>query len=162
MNKINKLLLLLNLSLMLILCYWIFYFMSFEGLRQATSKFMTPGNLTDTAISETMYRIHFFAKNKGEIPEDLSLLPIRENHSNKTCDWWGRPLIYFIDKDKHTLTLTSLGRDGLRGGEGDNKDIYASYYYIKPDGTFWANQGDWPQKAVIEKSWRRTNNGEPE
>jgi hypothetical protein len=57
----------------------------------------------------------------GHLPLDFSGLPVRSNYANKTTDAWGRQLIYAPSVGG--FTLTSLGRDGIEGGEGDDCDI---------------------------------------
>ena len=57
----------------------------------------------------------------GNHPPDLSVLPML-NGDNETSDAWGRPLKYSVD-DQGIITLKSLGRDGKRGGEGEDADI---------------------------------------
>ncbi len=40
-------------------------------------------------------------------------------------DPWGRPLLYTVDADKRTFTVTSLGADGKPGGSGVDRDLQA-------------------------------------
>lgn len=52
---------------------------------------------------------------------------------NQTTDGWGRELDYKIS-ERGDLTLLSLGRDGMSGGEGDDADIRRSYRTRAGDG----------------------------
>ena len=40
-------------------------------------------------------------------------------------DPWGRPIVYAIQADQRTFTVTSLGADGKAGGKGVDRDLVA-------------------------------------
>ena len=40
-------------------------------------------------------------------------------------DPWGRPILYAVDAEKRTFTITSLGADGKPGGSGVDRDLQA-------------------------------------
>jgi hypothetical protein len=86
---------------------------------------MTAEEETVTAMGETSYRIGMYLNQHGHLPADFSALPVRDGYANKTTDAWGKPLIY-VQSDNY-FTLTSLGRDGFEGGEGDDRDIKCVY-----------------------------------
>ena len=82
--------------------------------------------ITRSAITETSVRIQIYYQRNKRLPADLSVLPIRENYSNRTTDAWDRPLRYTIDSD-NSFTLSSFGKDGVAGGTGDNTDLTVKY-----------------------------------
>jgi hypothetical protein len=106
---------------------------------------ITPVEMTNTAIGETLARIDIYAKQNHEVPRTLTTLPKRDHHINRITDGWNRQLIYTVENN--VITLTSLGKDGVIGGIGENADISQSYYYKKPDGTLWVGQDLWLVEA---------------
>jgi hypothetical protein len=111
---------------------------------------ITPVEMTKTAIMETFVRMNMFAKNNKTIPKSLNILPKRKGYANRITDGWNRPLIYSISQDD-ILTLTSLGKDGLPGGVGENADIVKSYYAKRKDGSLWIGASMWLVNAEITK-----------
>jgi hypothetical protein len=88
----------------------------------ATVHTIPPRSMTLTAIGETQSRIEIYVGGGGNKPPDtLDLLPMRDGYMNRTTDGWKRPLIYVRADD--TFSLTSLGRDGVPGGTGDDEDV---------------------------------------
>jgi hypothetical protein len=75
-----------------------------------------------------------FLMANNSLPPDLSVLPKREGFANQTTDGWGRPLIYSTNTDE-TVSLTSLGRDGVPGGMGDDADIVRRFRISNENGT---------------------------
>ena len=43
--------------------------------------------------------------------------------AEKLTDPWGNPYTYKLDEDKGEIVISSLGRDGKVGGEGEDADI---------------------------------------
>lgn len=78
--------------------------------------------LTESAIVETSVRVGMFVERNKELPPSLTSLPKREGYANRVVDAWKRPLIYVVNSQDR-FTLTSLGRDGVVGGTGDDADI---------------------------------------
>lgn len=107
---------------------------------------------TRTAIGATFVRISDYTKKNGRLPLHLKDIDIYNNvHSVIIDDYWKKELVYIINPQKNIVTLLSYGKDGLVGGEGENADISKSYYYKKPDGTFWAGQDDWLSSDSLVK-----------
>jgi hypothetical protein len=104
--------------------------------------------MTRTSITETFVRIDLYAKQKGQLPPTLAVLPEREGYANRITDGWGRPLQYHLDRDG-IITLTNLGRDGKPGGAGADADIAESYYSSRKDGTLWVGAELWIAEARI-------------
>ena len=98
--------------------------------------------VTPTAIVETHYRIHLFARRNGRLPENLSELPTRDNYSNRTDDVWDRELIYEVDEGG-TITLGSYGRDGEVGGVGEDADMIHEYSSRDETGRLTARDDSW-------------------
>lgn len=85
-------------------------------------------DLTASAMTETSVRIDLYLQANGKLPSDLSTLPARPNYSNRTTDGWNRPLAYKVEGD--SFTLSSLGRDGVIGGTGDDADWLQVYRIV--------------------------------
>jgi len=68
------------------------------------------------------------------MPKSLSELPVdpNPNKDSATTDEWGRPLGFSYDLPSGEFTLSSLGRDGVKGGTGDDADIHMTFA-SKPD-----------------------------
>src|SRR5208283_4939170 len=103
---------------------------------------VTPVENTKDAITETFVRIDIYAKTNKAVPLSLDLLPKREGYSNQTTDAWGRPLMYRVTQDG-IITLTSFGKDGKLGGNGEDADISVSYFTKRPDGSLWVGSDMW-------------------
>ena len=90
-------------------------------------------SMTDSAIVETQVRIGMQLQTDSSLPQTIESLPIRSGYANRITDGWRRPLIYAVNKD--SFTLTSLGKDGLPGGTGDNADVVATFRIVngKPE-----------------------------
>ena len=86
-------------------------------------------DLTKSAMVETSVRIGMFVDHNKELPASLTPLPRREGYANRVVDAWKRPLIYVVNS-QDTFTLTSLGRDGVAGGTGDDADIIQKFKVI--------------------------------
>jgi Type II secretion system (T2SS), protein G len=82
--------------------------------------------MTMSAITETSVRIGMFVDRNKQLPQKLDVLPERAGYANRITDAWKHSLIYVVNSED-TFTLTSLGRDGVVGGEGDNADIIFKY-----------------------------------
>jgi hypothetical protein len=89
------------------------------------SHVITDQEMTAGAIGETSYRIGMYVNSNGKPPPDLSVLPARPGYVNRTTDGWNRPLVYRVDAD--AFSLTSLGRDGVVGGSGEDADVVRKY-----------------------------------
>ena len=99
-------------------------------------------------MTETFVRIQLYAKEHGNTPPNLAVLPTRKDHANRITDGWGRELQYALDENG-VITLTSLGADGKPGGDGLNKDRVRRYRTRKPDGSSWINDELWIVDAKI-------------
>lgn len=69
-------------------------------------------------MARIAHSIKTFAVEKGHLPVDLAALP--QNQS--TIDSWSNS--YFYSPGKESFQLASLGRDGKRGGEGLDADMF--------------------------------------
>ena len=92
-----------------------------------------PKAMTVSAMTETAFRIKLALGKTGAIPSDLAPIPSRTGYANRIKDGWGRPLIY--EHTSNTFTLTSLGKDGRRGGTADNLDITKTWKVVFPART---------------------------
>jgi hypothetical protein len=88
-------------------------------------------NQTTSAMTETMVRMRIYLQHSQTLPDSLDVLPVRKGYLNCTTDGWGRPLIY-VTEDKG-FTLTSLGKDGVPGGSGEDADVVRKYSLVNGD-----------------------------
>ena len=109
---------------------------------------ITPIEMTHTAIGETFYRVHLYGKQRRKVPDSFDVLPVREGYANKTTDGWDRKLILEIKDDK-VMTITSYGKDGKPGGEGEDADISESHWLRKEDGSLWVGDEMWVVESKI-------------
>ncbi len=110
---------------------------------------ISPQNMTRTAITETFFRVFLYAQKHNKIPYSYDILPVRKGFANRITDGWDRELILEIKDDK-LMTLTSYGKDGKPGGEGENADISRSHKLRKPDGSLWVGDRLW---VVESRDW---------
>jgi hypothetical protein len=75
------------------------------------------------AISE---RVDSFVSVRHKLPVSLDKLPQLSGIDNGIVDSWGRPIVYKATEE-HLYTLTSLGKDGLPGGKGEDADISKAF-----------------------------------
>ena len=107
-----------------------------------------PRDLTRSAMMETFVRIQLYARQSNSIPLSLDVLPRRAGYANRTTDGWQRPLKYELSNDS-ILRLTSRGRDGQPGGQGDDTDQCMAFHARKPDGSLWVTSEQWLVEAEI-------------
>jgi hypothetical protein len=98
-------------------------------------------SITLRAMMETSDRIGIYFHLHQHLPPNLNGLPTREDRDNRTTDAWGRPLRYVVETDR-SFTLSSLGKDGLPGGVGDDADRAVRYIVVNGD--------------VYEEGWQPT------
>jgi len=79
-------------------------------------------SMTETDIAETSCRIGILFGQQGHLPPDLSTLPVRKGYANRATDAWDRPLMYSVNS-ADGFTLSSFGRDGVVGGQGEDADV---------------------------------------
>jgi len=104
--------------------------------------FITPREMTGSAIGESFYRIHLYAKANKKLPTSIAEFPQRDGYANSTKDGWGNKLIYEI-RNNGIITLSSLGADQKEGGKGNDADISRSYRSTDKNGSFIAGKEMW-------------------
>ncbi|TWT77451.1 Bacterial type II secretion system protein G [Posidoniimonas polymericola] len=67
----------------------------------------------------------YYAKHSS-LPEALSTLPPVENRIFRIEDSWDRPFEYKVEAGNYAQ-ITSLGKDGLPGGSGEDSDLVVRY-----------------------------------
>jgi len=111
---------------------------------------ISPAEATYSAISETAYRIHLFAKKHHTLPSSLRDLPERSGYLNRTLDHWNQPLLYRVSDDG-TVKVGSYGKDGAPGGTGENKDMFEIFRYRDATGRFLAADDLWIVESVLSR-----------
>lgn len=103
---------------------------------------ISPLQKTLTSLSATTLRIYMYLCERRQFPTSIEELPKRKGYANCIEDGWGRKLIYTIEKDQ-IFSLSSLGKDGVVGGTGDNKDITRKYRVKRIDGSWTIDDKFW-------------------
>lgn len=96
-----------------------------------------PTALTHARMQVMKRRIMKFAIAHGSLPNSAEQLPRMEGYDNGIVDAWGRPIGMRVEGD--TVTLTSLGRDGVPGGIGDDTDMIGIFQAKSATGQ-WADE----------------------
>ena len=117
---------------------------------------ITPREMTATAITESLVRIHLYAQTNRALPPTLEVLPRRDGYMNRTMDGWGYELRYDIS-DTGIITLSSLGADQKPGGTGDNADISRTYRSHDEDGTLIADEDMWIVEGELHDESTQNN-----
>ena len=97
-----------------------------------------PGKLTRQRMAFDRVRILEYGRVHGQFPPDLAALPPlpqKPGTDHHFEDAWGRRLIYEFDSSG-TVTLKSLGKDGVPGGTDDDADILFKFPSRNADGSW--------------------------
>jgi len=86
-------------------------------------------DMTRSRIGGFEYRLHDYYAVNHRLPASLSDIPVEANKDNEVVDGWGRPIQY--SSNGTTVTLLSLGKDGRRGGTGEDADIVDTFDVVK-------------------------------
>jgi hypothetical protein len=94
----------------------------------------------------TMFFIHrrilIYAAQHGHPPQTLEDLPTLPGYSNELVDAWNRKIKYEI-VGGNIVELSSLGKDGLPGGTGEDHDIVRRFTLRDKDGHWNDPLSDW-------------------
>lgn len=105
--------------------YWVALFIALAILAMviliALADRIPPGALTRTRMDITQQRILAYVAAHRRLPASLLELPKVQGRDSEISDGWGRPIRYAVNG--RTVTLSSLGKDGLPGGTGENSDV---------------------------------------
>lgn len=101
-----------------------------------------PTSLTETRMFVTKRRILQYAHTHDQLPPDLAALPPMTGYDTSVTDGWSRTLSYQTNTTG-TVTLESLGRDGIIGGSGADADIIRSFPIRDARGAWSDEMVDW-------------------
>ena len=93
---------------------------------------ISAGNVTRTVMQVVRRRIILYCIHNATIPDNLEELPEIQGFETSLLDGWGHQIHFRIEE--RVCTLTSLGRDGMRGGTGDDSDIVGNFFVKNADG----------------------------
>jgi hypothetical protein len=118
------------------LTYFIHIRGNYEPLCQIHSKMKSS---TIQTMGATKCRILQFARTHDALPTSLEQLPSVNEVNKQIIDGWGRPILWQVVGDEGTLT--SNGRNGVPGGDGEDADI--TYIFpLKTNEGCWADEYD--------------------
>lgn len=103
---------------------------------------LSPRSLTHAIMHTVKRRILRYALENNTLPENLEILLDMPSHIIRIKDAWSRKLIYNANPDK-TITLISYGKDGIKGGKGENKDMLGIFPFKNADGEWQDDTCDW-------------------
>ena len=106
-----------------------------------------PVSMTVTVMEVTKEQILKYAKDMNVLPSGLSQLPLKKDKTNSLNDGWGRSIRYEVDSNG-IISLTSLGKDGRPGGEGNAADIICSFPAKQADGSWSPELVDWTKRTI--------------
>lgn len=66
-------------------------------------------------------RVAKHLSTNSKLPKDILSLPLIPKKIDDVHDGWGRAITWSIENSQ--VTLTSYGKDGVVGGDGENADI---------------------------------------
>lgn len=89
-------------------------------------------------------RILRYAQEHGKLPLALGETKIIEGFHSSIKDYWDAVLGYSVDTN-YIVTLKSLGKDHVTGGDGDNIDMIGCFPAKQPDGSWSDEFVDWTQ-----------------
>ena len=101
--------------------------------------------MTRTRMWVVKRRILAYAHQNNRLPASLAEIPVMPGYDNSIEDGWGRALHYEVSGNG-TVTLSSLGRDGLPGGEGDDADIVVKFATKTTDGRWSDPLVEWSRE----------------
>lgn len=77
-------------------------------------------DLTHTSISMIRTAVKDYVSESGRIPQKLEEIEVFL-HKDGINDAWGRRITFKVEQN--VISIQSLGRDGVKGGLGDDQDI---------------------------------------
>lgn len=89
-----------------------------------------PSSVTTLRIHYVHKRILRYWERHGTLPSGFDELPPDENGNQKVVDAWEHPLLWESDGVRY-VTVSSLGEDGVSGGDGVNDTISQTFDTMK-------------------------------
>lgn len=101
-----------------------------------------PPSITSNSMGHCMLCILEYAQKYDAPPESLDVLLDEPDSQCEIEDAWGRKIVYQVNPDE-TVTLTSYGKDGIKGGDGDNTDLIGIFPLKTKSGRWEGNYCKW-------------------
>ncbi len=105
-----------------------------------------PRSLTATRMHVMKRRVIRFAQAHGHLPAAVDELPVLRGYDDSVRDGWWRRITMSVEGSR--VTLTSLGRDNLPGGEGEDADMVGVFDARRADGGWQDELVEWAQDPV--------------
>ncbi len=104
--------------------------------------FVPPASMTFGSMHMIKRRVLRYANLYNKLPGNLKELPEIEGYRNSIRDGWGREIIYIVNKN-NSITLTSYGKDGFKGGDGNDIDMIGIFQAKDKDNNWQRELCDW-------------------
>lgn len=105
--------------------------------------------LTASRMKGTMGRVLAYAREHDKLPETLAVLPATDGFRHLSEDAWNRQLDYSFDA-AGVVTFRSLGADGRPGGEGDDRDMVATFNARDASGRWQGEVPSWKDDPLAK------------
>ena len=103
-----------------------------------------PRALTAKRMQVLKRRVLQYAHSHGELPKSLAAVPRMNGYDSSFLDGWNRGIVFEVSASS-VVSFRSLGRDGVRGGSGEDADILRSFPARDAQGK-WSNEMvEWSQ-----------------
>ena len=100
-----------------------------------------PRALTQNRMGTMKQRVLRYANTNDALPATARNLPEIDSKVNESVDAWGREILMAFDSKQ--ATLCSFGKDGKRGGAGDDADMIAVFPLQDENGNWEDEHVDW-------------------
>ena len=103
------------------------------------------GGHTASSINAVQRAVHNYVSETGKLPTTLEDMD-KFLDSHFSVDGWGHPMI--LEVGSRDLVIGSFGRDGVPGGEGENRDMFRTFDCFDENGMFFVSEDRWLTESV--------------
>lgn len=86
------------------------------------SDYIPREDITYSRLQFTQSRIEDYVLENGTLPDGAAALPVLAHRDCSMKDGWGRNF-YWESSDSNAVRVWSLGKDGVKGGTGEDEDL---------------------------------------
>jgi hypothetical protein len=106
-----------------------------------------PRALTATRMQALKRQVLQYAHSHDELPKSLAALPPLDRYDSSYRDGWRRRIAFEVSASG-VVSFRSLGRDGVRGGSGEDADIVRSFPARDAQGRWSDEMVAWSQDTL--------------